>query len=799
MKNAEIGEAIGILRSKLPEYLALHGRKPNQSGHFTCPTKLHNDKTPSCSILPADPGVWHCFQCGNSGTIFHAAESLEGLPSRGKDFILRTIPELTKRFGIQVDLSRLGEESEFAKRHELLCTLNEAANILVTEGTFEHAKARGWTKETCVDLGIGTIDFEKLKGLMGERGYTEQALKDADIKPQLFNTTGLTFTIRDQYGKVIGFAARNMGWTKESQQPKYINTSSHVEVFGKKVNLYNLHNVKRRSKKVIIVEGYACVVTAWQMGIKNVVACGSAIISHEQVDMLSESWINTAILALDADEAGITGTAKALDGCFGNREDIRALVLDMTSVAASDAKVKYGPERKPGHCDLDELLRIDDKALDTLKPVEPFEWRLARLDKDIDGAGVCQIMIPIIVNEPSNVLREKMSLKLAQLTGVRKVAIDRDVDAILKRAEKETKEHVEAIRTAIARKIQRAATSTLPEILEEGLTSIREVYEDVQPETKFSVNDTVRYMEETLETFETTGTGLRGLDCGFKFLNKATLGIPRACKMIGIPAQPNVGKTGLVTAVAWNTLNLNEKHDHIVLHYSIDDARDVVMARIVAMDSETPIDIVTQPKKGSKAQREAVKASWERLRWFIENKLYDVRDASQGTSLEYLERWLKYAHEQQPDKSILVILDNFHKVEGESGDLRVKFLNTSQRLHKIKNNPKLGRPTIIATMEMVKTRDREGGVFDIAETNQILYDADLVIIMNSEFVGSGEDAENFWMYRDPATGTETKQPMVKVTTEKNKISGMKGTTWMKFLALQSRFEEDPKYIPGQNV
>lgn len=776
--------AINQIRGKLVEYLASHGRIVSGRSTFKCITGTHEDRNPSCGVLPANKQVWKCFQCGKSGSIFHAAFYLEGLPLTGSGFIDKTVPTLAERFGIHFDRSEIIRNQEDV---EISAVLEDAANVLMEHGTFEHAKSRGWNEETCRQLGIATIDFESMRTCLLDLGHGADSIRKADINSLLFKEDGLTFTIRDIYGKTIGFSTRNM--FPSEGEPKYVNTSSKVKIFTKRGNLYGLHLIYGKKKEVYLVEGQACVVTMWQFGYKNAVACGSACISQEQVDLLVRAGVTTCILALDADQAGEAGISRALDNVFGYREDIRAKVLDMSQVAKSDYVVKFGPERKPGHCDVDELLRIDAELLRKIQPKDSFEWRLSKVGTDEDPIKICQDMIPVILSEPSNIRRDAMSSILAERTGIRKEAIDRDIDIAVRKEDIEVKSQIESLGVRLARRLQKASPGSIIDILEEGSTEARSIVSSNR-EDKFSSNETVLFVEEVMKSFEEVKQGLRGLDCGFETINKATRGIPPSGKLIGVPAQPNVGKTALVTAIGWNTLNLNSDSDHIVLHYTIDDSRETLMSRIIAMDSNVDIDLVTQPSMASSSEKEKIGQSWEKLMDLIRSGRYDIRDASQGTSLNYLEEWLKHTHEGNKDKDIIVIFDNFHKLEGDSSDLRVKFLSASQRLQRMKNNPRLGRPTIIATMEMVKTRDRQAGVFDIAETNQILYDSDMIIVLHSEFIGAGEEATNFWINPED----RSVQPMVKGIVEKNKISSFKGVFWLEFLSTRSRMKEVRNYI-----
>ena len=110
--NTYMSELILEVQKKLPEYIKALGRDISASNMFNCvlPEKHNNqDKSMSAGIKENDDGtyVWNCFGCKSSGSIYHMAHFVEGLPIHGKGFIGTTI-ELAERFGIPVDYNKVG-------------------------------------------------------------------------------------------------------------------------------------------------------------------------------------------------------------------------------------------------------------------------------------------------------------------------------------------------------------------------------------------------------------------------------------------------------------------------------------------------------------------------------------------------------------------------------------------------------------------------------------------------------------------------------------------------------------------
>lgn len=79
---------------------ALTGRPLGPGRKIPCPLPGHEDRTPSCQVY-TDTG-WHCFGCGNGGTIYTLAGLLWGYPTplRGHSFV-EVKRRLLERFGRQ--------------------------------------------------------------------------------------------------------------------------------------------------------------------------------------------------------------------------------------------------------------------------------------------------------------------------------------------------------------------------------------------------------------------------------------------------------------------------------------------------------------------------------------------------------------------------------------------------------------------------------------------------------------------------------------------------------------------------
>jgi DNA primase len=136
----------------------------------------------------------------------------------------------------------------------------------------------------------------------------------------------ITFPIRDQRGRVLGFGARALS---ADQRPKYLN-SPEGELYRKSETLYGIDRARAaiaKARRVIVVEGYTDVLALHQAGIVESVAIMGTAITPEQLKMLSALDPETVVLALDADRAGADAMIRAQRVAKGKQIELRVAAM----------------------------------------------------------------------------------------------------------------------------------------------------------------------------------------------------------------------------------------------------------------------------------------------------------------------------------------------------------------------------------------------------------------------------------------------------------------------------------------
>lgn len=284
------------IKSYLPEYLENFGRRINR-GNFSCPNESahqNQQKEPTAGFPNKhDKTIWNCFGCGAKGDIFHAAYYLEGRDLNGQGFI-ETLTHLADMFGVSYEVDERLED--ILRLHEHL-----TKTIRIRP---ESTKAIEYLKQRNLLNAVSTFEL----GYCTWDGLKKNLIKQFDLEtvnvqldPKVFDDR-LVIPIRNENGKLVGFAGRTMG----DQIPKYINSRSS-QMYQKKKLLYNLHNIK--GDLVYVVEGYADV---WRLHINNypaVAPCGTAF-TTEHLNLLHERGIKKVTFCFDGDKAGLEAQEK---------------------------------------------------------------------------------------------------------------------------------------------------------------------------------------------------------------------------------------------------------------------------------------------------------------------------------------------------------------------------------------------------------------------------------------------------------------------------------------------------------
>jgi DNA primase catalytic core len=698
-------QTVNTLKAFLPQYLTDSGI--DITSHFTCIYPDHEDSTPSCNLvgLDTDSPRGYCHGCGRSFDIFDAVQILEGKPAIGQEWVESTLKYLAEKYGVEVATKELTEEQIYEL--DVYRVYRAASELVQNKGIpksnklyWNELKKRGWKATALSRYGVGTVlSYNYFVESLKSQGFTQQFLKEADLLRQdLFNPEHLIFTWKDEKGRPIGFSARNLEFeqqvkAKKKAAPKYVNqrtTGLKCNIFKKSQRFYGTDEAVKTSGTLYIFEGQADVITARHHGILNCVAISGSVLHDHHVQLLKDLGFLDIILCFDGDEAGRDKMKGALEEKLAGNRDMKIRVIML-----------------PDDEDPDSYIRsLGADGFLSLANWSAFEWRLNQYSDDFDEEEICRQMIPFIVNESSPITREYLCKILSKRTGVTLKSVTAELNQLLDaKALAKSRERQQLLERAmyeLRRDPENAET-----ILQKARTSLLEVIKKHDADT-LSNEDFVRTLDEQKAKEEQTVIEDSGFNLGpdLKELEDAFRGEWSEGIFVCVGGKPNVGKSAFLSKMAYSIASHNE--DVCVIYHTIDDTAAQLIPRLITLaegSHELSINMVRQPNYWTKTAgvefcMEKREVGYARVRELAKAGRLVVKDLDHGGSLPFAENVICYYKEKYPDRRVVYILDNFHKLRDFQGqEERVRFKSLSEATKTMALQQKC---CIIASVEYTK-------------------------------------------------------------------------------------------------
>lgn len=438
-----------------------HVKLTKAGRHFKGLCPFHGEKTPSFMVSP-EMQIYKCFGCGKGGDVYSFLQDYEGME------FYEALSFLADRAGVKLTPRKGGAnttsiKSDILEANALAARFYSfllAKHKLGEPGREYVFKKRGLEEKTVSAFGLGfapsspSILFDTLT-------------KKKNIKPEIMEAAGLVyqtsrgpmdrfrgrvvFPIANHRGEVVALAGRILPEHDDGKSGKYIN-SPETPVYHKSSSLYGLDITKkaiRDSKTAVVVEGELDLLSAWQSGIKNIVAIKGTAMTTEHVRILAR-FAEKLVLALDADFAGDTAAIRGLS--YAQNEGLALRVASMG---------KYKDPDEYARADPDGLRQAIAKAIDAWEFV--VNVAVKRHDVSVgDGKSrASRELMPIISSIEDRIVRSHYLQKVAN-------KLDVPFEAVAAEAERYAKKEVQqAPITSVA-----AKERTRREILEERLLAL---------------------------------------------------------------------------------------------------------------------------------------------------------------------------------------------------------------------------------------------------------------------------------------------------------------------------------------
>lgn len=343
-----IMERVDIV-SVISRYLTLTKSGAEYKGR--CP--FHKDDTPSF-MVNLEKGLWHCFGCGEGGTVFTFLMKIERI----------SFPEAAERLAAEAGVPakrRVDGERERLRAINAEVASYFSENLLSTAAARkarEYLVGRGYEEEVWERFGLGYAlpGWDHLKGRFAER-HGLKTLTGLGLlvkgKENLYDRfrDRVIFPIHDLSGRPVAFGGRAL-----EGEPKYLN-SPKTALFDKGRHLYGLSWAREAlaaRRCAILVEGYTDVLSLHLTGITHAVGSMGTALTQGQADLLGR-FVEEVVIAYDRDAAGGAASLRGMRILRNSGLNVRVAIL---------------PEGE----DPDSLVRCDgtERMLEIVEAAVPF-------------------------------------------------------------------------------------------------------------------------------------------------------------------------------------------------------------------------------------------------------------------------------------------------------------------------------------------------------------------------------------------------------------------------------------------
>lgn len=303
----------------------------NDKNKALCP--FHSDHSPSFSVHP-DKQIYKCFSCGESGNVITFVEKFLGISFQ------EAVKLLADRAGIKLNINVPKKTNKYDKYYEITDTVNKyfKNNIFSSNGqqALKYLNDRHIDKDIINEFNIGLSTNNKLHEILAKKYNLEDLLKIdivREVDNKIYDTfqNRIMFPIIDEDNNIVGFSGRKylVNDLDNKQLSKYVN-SRETDIFIKSKIFYNINNALpniKKSKEIIITEGFMDTIRMVSIGYNNTVALMGTAFTKEHLDKIIK-YKCRVVLNLDQDNAGVLGTISIGDELIKNNIDVSVIVFD---------------------------------------------------------------------------------------------------------------------------------------------------------------------------------------------------------------------------------------------------------------------------------------------------------------------------------------------------------------------------------------------------------------------------------------------------------------------------------------
>lgn len=264
--------------------------------------------------------------------------------------------------------------------------------------------------------------------------------------------------------------------------------------------------------------------------------------------------------------------------------------------------------------------------------------------------------------------------------------------------------------------------------------------------------------------------------------------------------ESNSGKSAIMSNLLYD-IATHEENNLFGVYFSLDDSRNEIYPRIIAMNELIPIGVASKPQRYQKKIENAEEGSATYQEWLEKRqegiqRLKDLKHRFKvvdGNKVKYAEQIYDFINKAKiylkaidPDYNMIVAIDALNDIR-----FSTKKLNPGNEI-----NSEIARVTkdwavefdipVFGSCHLRKLNaNRRPVLDDLKESGEYIYESSVTFLVHND-VSKNKQAANIYYN---AEGVDEKMPVLELDWAKNKKSSYKGRTYHYFTPEMSKLNE----------
>lgn len=281
----------------------------------------------------------------------------------------------------------------------------------------------------------------------------------------------------------------------------------------------------------------------------------------------------------------------------------------------------------------------------------------------------------------------------------------------------------------------------------------------------------------------------------------------------------NAGKSAMMMNMIYDAC-MNPDNNLFGIYFSLDDSRNEIIPRVVAMDQRIPISVVSKPARyknfiDSVNENNTLEADFDKVFKFEDylqkreeglNNLkansnkFKIEDSTRCTNLqdieEYIQNAIEYIKAIDPNMNLIVALDSINDVQlgpnfsAKSNNEKIDIVSREVKHWTVKYNI----PIFASTHLRKLNGNRRPTLDDLKESNTLTYEASVIWLVYNDVSANKNSAKVYYADQEDDGSIVEKKPIIELDWAKNKKSSYKGRSFCFFSPEHSKAIECPEEI-----